>query len=152
VFWIEGWASGIDAVGTSRAEWAATNLQRGSRFFADFTSGILLATVAELDSIGYPGYLYYHDRLTPADVAFIDTQDVTYLDVDTRIGVKPLPPTGKYFPIDVVGCEGKFLQPEDLVKFDNIPGISRIYDSGIGHFYDLRSFDYVRGVRSYHES
>ena len=148
-FWIEGWQSGIDAVGASRAEWAETNLKRSSRFFGDFTSATLLSTVAELDPIAYPGWVYYHDRLTPEDFAFIDTQNVKYVDVDMRMSTIPLPPTGKYFPIEVVADNHvkKTMGRAALVKFDDVPGISRIYDSGIDHFYDLRSVYHVRGAR-----
>lgn len=148
-FWIEGWQSGIDNVYTSRAEWAAAHLQPGSRFFGDFESTFLLASVAELDAKAYPGSVYYHERLTPEDFAFIDGQEVIYVDVDTRIGSKPLPPTGKYFQVDI--AVDKFpkrtIEPKDLVKFDYIPEISRIYDSGIGHFYDLRSFYHFRSAK-----
>ncbi len=148
-FWIDGWQSGIDNVYTSRAEWAAANLQSGSRFFGDFESGVLLSGLADLDPIGYPGSVYYHERPTPEDFAFIDGQNVTYIDVDSRLGSKPLPPTGKYFSIDI--AVDKFpkrtIGPEDLAKFDDIPGISRIYDSGIDHFYDLRSFYHFRSAK-----
>jgi hypothetical protein len=148
-FWIEGWQSGIDDVYTSRAEWAAANLQPGFRFFGDFESFILMSVVGDLDPIAYPGSVYYHERLTPEDFAFIDGQNVTYIDVDLRLGVKPLPPVGKYFNVDI--AVDKFpkrtIGPEDLVKFDDIPGISRIYDSGIDHFYDLRSFYHFRGAK-----
>ena len=147
-FWIEGWQSGIDDVYTSRAEWAATNLQPGSRLFGDFESLLLMSVVGELEPVAYPGSVYYHERLTPEDFAFIDGQAVTYVDVDTRLGLKTLPPTGKYFQIDIAidNFPKRIIRPEDLVKFDNIPGISRIYDSGIDHFYDLRSFYHVRSA------
>jgi hypothetical protein len=145
-FWIEGWQSGVDNVYTSRAEWAAANLPSGSRFFGDFESGVLLSGVGDLDPIGYPGSVYYHQRPTPEDFAFIDGQNVTYIDVDKRLGSKPLPPVGKYFSIDIAVDKfpKRMITPEDLVKFDDIPDISRIYDSGIDHFYDIRSFYHFR--------
>jgi hypothetical protein len=148
-FWIEGWQSGIDTVYTSRAEWAAMYLQPGLRLFGDFESVLLMAVTAELDPINYPGSVYYHERLTPEDCAFIDGQNVVYVDVDTRLGVKPLPPTGKYFGVEIAVDKfpKRILGPEDLAKFDDIPEISRIYDSGIDHFYDLRSFYHFRTVR-----
>ena len=33
----------------------------------------------------------------------------------------------------------------DLAKFDDLAGISRIYDSGYDHFYDLRGMQDIYG-------
>lgn len=138
-FRVAGHASGIDAVGVSRAEWAAANLQPGTRFFGDFTSITLLSTLAHLDPILAPGTLYYSDRLTPEDSALIDNQQAVYLDVDLRMAQQP-PITGRYFPVDLHdGYRDKPIDREFLDKFDVLPGASRIYDSGYDRLYDLRT-------------
>jgi hypothetical protein len=137
-FVIEGFASGIDDIGTYRAEWAATNLEPGLRYFGDVTSLTLLSTLAQLDPIDDPGSLYYTKRLTPENIEHIKGHSAIYLDVDLRMS-REVPVGGKYFPDDIM--EGDWRYPIDiarLAKFDNIPGISRIYDSGPVHFYDLR--------------
>lgn len=137
-FLVGGFASGIDSVGISRAEWAATYLTPGSRYFGDVTSLTLLSTLAQLDPIRDPDSLYYTDRLTRENYEHINAQSATYLDVDLRMA-QQVPMTGKYFADDI--HEGTDREPMDiagLAKFDNVPGVSRIYDSGFGRFYDLR--------------
>lgn len=137
-FWIDGFASGIDTVGTSRAEWADTYLSPGARFFGDTASLTLLSTLAELDPIRDPESLYYTDRLTPENLALIRSESAVYLDVDLRMTEQP-PITGNYFAADInKGADRKPLDPEILLKFDKFRGISRIYDSGYDRFYDLR--------------
>jgi hypothetical protein len=137
-FWVDGFASGIDAVGTSRAEWADIYLSPGARFFGDTASLTLLSTVAQLDPIRDPESLYYTDRLTPENLARIRSESAVYLDVDWRMTEQP-PITGNYFAADInMGPDRKPLAPELLFKFDKFRGISRIYDSGYDRFYDLR--------------
>jgi hypothetical protein len=144
-FLIDGSASGIDAVGTRRAEWAAANIQPGSRYFGDFTSSTLLSTLAQLDPILDPGSLYDTKRLTPEDSALIGAQSATYLDVDMRMA-QAAPITRSYFSGDIKYGEREApLNKDNLAKFDDIPGISRIYDSGYDHFYDLRGIRAIYG-------
>lgn len=144
-FRVEGSGSGIDAVGTSRAEWAATTLQAGSRYFGDVTSANLLAQLAQLDPIQDPGSLYDTDRLIPEDSALIGYQSATYLDVDMRMA-QEAPIIRSFFQSDVKYGERKTpIDEVGLAKFDYIPGISRIYDSGYDHFYDLRGVRDVYG-------
>jgi Dolichyl-phosphate-mannose-protein mannosyltransferase len=145
VFRIDGRSSGVDAVGVSRAEWAATNLQPGSRYFGDITSVYVLGPLAQLDPINSPGSLYDTDRLIPEDSALIDGQQATYLDVDMRMA-QEAPIVRSYFPADVMNGERETpIYDADLAKFDDYPGISRIYDSGYDHFYDLRGIKGIYG-------
>jgi hypothetical protein len=144
-FRVEGFVSGIDAVGTSRADWAATNLQAGSRYFGDLTSSFILAPLANLDPIQQPGTLYDTDRLIPEDSLLIGGQVATYLDVDMRMA-QQTSIVRTYFSADVMANTRKTTIAEaDLAKFDKYPGISRIYDSGYDHFYDLRGMQDIYG-------
>ncbi len=145
VFRIDGRSSGIDAIAISRAEWAGAYLQHGSRYFGDITSVYVLGPIAQLDPINGPGSVYDTDRLIPEDSALIDGQQATYLDVDMRMA-QEAPIVRNYFTTDVLN--GQRLTPiydADLTKFDGVPGISRIYDSGSGHFYDLRGIKGIYG-------
>lgn len=144
-FHIEGFVSGIDAVGTSRAEWAAANLQVGSRYFGDLTSSFILSPLAQLDPVQAPGTLYDTDRLIPEDALLIGGQAATYLDVDMRMA-RETSLVRTYFSTDVMANVRKQPITEgDLSKFDNYPGISRIYDSGYDRFYDLRGMQDIYG-------
>ena len=142
-FLVEAFGRGMDAVGTSKAEWAATYLHAGSRYFGDFTSFSLLSSLAQLEAVGTTGSLYDTDRLIPEDSLLIVGQEGIYLDVDMRMA-QEAPITRYFFHSDIKAGERKTpIAAADLAKFDHLPGISRIYDSGYGHFYDLRD---VRGL------
>jgi hypothetical protein len=136
-FWIEAQAgSGFDNVGISRAEWASKNLYTGARFTGDITATVLLSTLAPLDPVKDPGAIYYSDRLTPADIAHIKSSGIIYVDVDMRLS-RYTPLGGKFFPADIYDGQ-RIIDPDFIAKFDTIPGISRIYDSGYARFYDMR--------------
>lgn len=137
-FSIEGNPGGVDNVGVSRAEWAADHLKPGSRFFGDITSLTLLSTIAQLDPVDDPATLYYTERLTPENAAHIRSHSAIYVDVDLRMA-HDVPMSGKYFPQDVLSAKERTpIEIAKLVKFDDIRGVSRIYDSGYGRVYDLR--------------
>ncbi len=54
-----------------------------------------------------------------------------------------LPASGQYFPVDP--NVGKYTRPlplADLTKFDHVPGVARIYDSGNIVIYDLKGSAY----------
>jgi hypothetical protein len=137
-FWIEGFASGIDSVGLSRAEWARAYLQPGMRYAGDITSITLLSTIGKLDPVKDPGAIYYSDPMTPEVVAHIKTSAIIYADVDLRMA-QYVPINGKFFTQDLQGSKVRDPIPMgSLTKFDRINGVSRIYDSGIARFYDFR--------------
>lgn len=144
-FRADSFVSGIDIVGTSRAEWAATNLQAGSRYFGDMTSMALLSALSQLDPVSNPGSLYDTSRLIPEDSALIGGLSATYLDVDTRM-TREAPITRYFFKADVMmGDRETPIYESSLTKFDDLSGISRIYDSGFDHFYDLRGMQEIYG-------
>ena len=137
-FWIDSNPSGVDAVGTSEAEWAGKYLKPGTRYFGDVTSLTLLSSLAELDPIFDPKDLYYTERFTPENAELIRAQSAIYVDVDMRMSQES-PMTGAYFWTDMGAYVGRPPLPvQYLVKFDNQPGLSLIYDSGYGHFLDMR--------------
>jgi hypothetical protein len=144
-FKVDSFASGIDIVGTSRAEWAAANLQSGSRYFGDMTAMVLLSALSDLDPVSNPGTLYDTSRLIPEDSALIGGLSATYLDVDTRMALDS-PITRYFFKADaMMGNREAPLLATNLAKFDDFGGISRIYDSGYDHFYDLRGMQDIYG-------
>jgi Dolichyl-phosphate-mannose-protein mannosyltransferase len=144
-FRADSFVSGIDVVGTSRAEWAGTTLQAGSRYFGDITSMALLSALSDLDPVSNPGTLFDASRLIPEDSALIGGLLATYLDVDTRM-TREAPVTRYFFKADVMlGNREAPISEASLAKFDDFPGISRIYDSGYDHFYDLRAMQDIYG-------
>jgi hypothetical protein len=104
-----------------------------------------LSPLAQLDPILGPGTLYDTDRLIPEDSLLIGGSVATYLDVDMRMA-RETPMVRTFFSTDVMSNQRKVpIAEADLSKFDNYPGISRIYDSGYDHFYDLRGMQDIYG-------
>ncbi|WP_319454951.1 MULTISPECIES: glycosyltransferase [unclassified Mycobacterium] len=137
-FRIDGNPSGVDTVGTSKAEWAATHLKPGSRVVGDLTSLTLLSTLARVDPVFETEELYYTENFTPEDAEFIRNLSVMYVDVDMRMS-QAAPMNSAYFWTDTHAFIGRPpLDVAGLVKFDDHPGISRIYDSGYDHLFDMR--------------
>ena len=105
----------------------------------------LLSALSQLDPVGNPGSLYDTSRLIPEDSALIGGLSATYLDVDTRM-TREAPITRYFFKADVMmGDRETPIYESSLAKFDDLPGISRIYDSGYDHFYDLRGMQDIYG-------
>ncbi|AGB26972.1 PMT family glycosyltransferase, 4-amino-4-deoxy-L-arabinose transferase (plasmid) [Mycobacterium sp. JS623] len=140
-FWIEGFAGGIDNVGVSRAQWADKYVRGGIRYTGDIASMWLLSTVAKMDPVKSPGTIYYSEpsnRFTAQEIDHIKQSAIIMVDVDMRMS-QDMPIGERYFITDVNG--GKLRKPIDverLEKFDGIPGLSRVYDSGLARMYDLR--------------
>ena len=106
---------------------------------------VLLSALSDLDPVSNPGSLYDTSRLIPEDSALIGGLSATYLDVDTRM-TQDSPITRYFFKADVMmGNREAPIYAASLAKFDDLIGISRIYDSGYDHFYDLRGMQDIYG-------
>ncbi len=134
----------IDNEGVMAAEWARTVLGPNNRMASDRTMTTLLGSygdqrmVVDLsDHVSISGIFVGYD-LTPSNRDVIADARIRYLAVDTRI-TKELSTLGYYFE-SWEQTMFLFAPPPNvfaLEKFDYIPGISRIYDSGDIHIYDV---------------
>jgi hypothetical protein len=124
------------------AEWALSVLGPGNRFATDEGDLPVLGSYGDQDTVGDDGYLYTSQRFSPADARQVQAQSIGYLLVDRRLG-EMLPASGQYFPIDQNA--GRYTSPlplAGLIKFDHIPGVARVYDSGDIVIYDLEGSAY----------
>jgi hypothetical protein len=72
-----------------------------------------------------------------SDTLRAQAQALRFVWVDSRLS-KSLPAYGQYFPVDPRA--GKYTHPlpaADLDKFNHVPGVGRIYDSGNIVIYEL---------------
>ena len=86
--------------------------------------------------------LYTSPAFTPAAAQQVQAQSIGYVLVDRRLS-EMLPASGQYFPVDP--NVGKYTRPlplADLTKFNHVPGVARIYDSGNIVIYDLKGSAY----------
>jgi hypothetical protein len=132
----------IEPMGIETALWTRTWLGPGNRFTSDRINRLLLAGYGRQDarvavSEGVDaGRVFRATKLDSDEYWALAKGHVDFLLVDLRLSTA-LPVLGFYFE----PWEPKSAAPlsaEALLKFDNVDGITRIYDNGFIVIYDLR--------------
>lgn len=137
-----GPGSGIDQPNLEAAEWAARNLPPRSRFFGNITAITVYSTYANLDPLRDPKNIFYSTGFDKADADLVKASNADYLIVDLKMS-RDTPITGRYFTQDIlVNQHDQPIPLGALTKFDAIPGIAKVYDSGDVKIYDLRKSAY----------
>jgi hypothetical protein len=124
------------------ADWALAALGPGNRFATDEGDLPVLGSYGNQDTVGDDGYLYTSPAFTQADAEQVQAQSIGYVLVDRRLS-EMLPVSGQYFPVDP--NVGKYTRPlplAGLTKFNHVPGVARVYDSGNIVIYDLKGSAY----------
>jgi hypothetical protein len=119
------------------AGWALAALGPGNRFATDVGSYSVLGSYGYQNPVRDIAYLYSASAYTQADASRAQKQALRYVWVDQRLS-QSLPAAGQYFPVDPRA--GKYKRPlpsADLGKFNKVPGVDRIYDSGHIVIYEL---------------
>lgn len=127
----------IEAEGIETAFWARTMLGANNRIAADRINGILMDSYGDQNPVTIS-----YDNVDVPEIFFASTYDasvrslieqgaIKYIIVDKRLG-NGLPTGGVYFDY---GESNAFqhktpISAAALNKFDNQPGISKVYDSG----------------------
>jgi hypothetical protein len=127
---VAGFERSVGPEEIAAARWALAALGPANRFATDFGSYPVLGSYGDQDPLRDVAYLYTSSKFTPLDVVKAQTRELRYIWVDQRLS-QSLPAFGQYFPIDPNA--GKYTRPlawADLDKFNGVPGIARIYDSG----------------------
>jgi hypothetical protein len=150
---VEADTRSIEAQGISDAHWMHEFLGPGNRLVADWINGHLAAAygdqmVVTSASDGLNVAMVVLNTQIDADVrAILQRGEIRYVLTDQRLS-RALPQTGFYFD----GVEpGAFQRTEPvsraaLDKFDRADGVSRIFDSGDIHVYDVRSLSDVQTI------
>jgi hypothetical protein len=117
------------------ARWTLLKLGPGNRFAADIGAYPALSSYGDQNPLQDVGYLYASPRYTLSQERQAAAQAVRYVFVDRRLS-RSLPASGSYFPGESYTSTHP-LPMADLTKFDHLPGVARIYDSGNIVIYDL---------------
>ena len=121
------------------ANWTLSALGPGNRIAADSGISPVLVGYGDQNPLWGIAYLFISSTYNNAVTKSARAQEVQYVLVDWRLSASP-PASGSYFqggpstnrPIPLV----------DLEKFGNLPGVSRVYDSGDIVIYDLQGLKY----------
>ncbi|WP_432825465.1 hypothetical protein [Dactylosporangium sp. CA-092794] len=142
-FLVSGFERSVEPEGVQAARWVRDHVGPHRRWATDFTSYTLLSTYGEQQTVRNAAPLYYDRSVTADDRKLVADQSIGYVYVDLRLAAA-LPASGSYFPVDPLANRHTSPLPLDcMTKFDAVPGISRIYDSGDIRLYDIRNSDYV---------
>jgi hypothetical protein len=120
----------IDPEGIAVGNWLLKYLGSGNRIAADFGSDPMVGTYGYQNPVLGDAFLYDSPTYTKAVANEVYQQEIYYALVDLRL-TKQLPASGSYFALDPkTGTYTHPLPLVDMTKFNNIPGATRIFDSG----------------------
>ncbi|MEA2668772.1 MAG: hypothetical protein QOJ33_1706 [Chloroflexota bacterium] len=132
----------VEPMGIETALWTKEWLAAGNRFTADRVNRLLLASYGRQDVRvkiveGFDASrMFKAEKLWPDELYVLARSDIDFLLVDLRLSMAP-PVLGFYFePWEA--NKGTALSADALLKFNDIKGITRIYDNGWIVIYDLR--------------
>jgi hypothetical protein len=137
---VDGFESGVTGESVAAAQWAAAALPPGQRIAADYTNNLLFGTIGNQDPVNGISALYCGADWSLTDTVVARQLEVNYLVVDLRIS-RYRPPDGTVFN-EASACQAP-LARADLAKFDAVPGITRVYDSGTIIVYRLSEAGYA---------
>jgi hypothetical protein len=130
----------VDSVSLTAATWAADHLPEGSRIAADRTNATLLGStgrllpVTGLDGVNVTPIFFSHG-FTSLDLSLMRSAHIQYFLVDYRL-TEGLAYIGFYFESDPQ-YNGRRLTMEDLAKFNDTPGVRRVYHSSAISIFDV---------------
>jgi hypothetical protein len=134
---VSSYERSVDPAGVAAARWLAAAPPPGQRVAADLTGWTLASTYGRQDPVGEASALYYATDWTEAVNQERWDLAIDFLWVDLRLS-EQTPRTGSYFPADPrAGQHDRPLTRDQLAKFDNIAGFSRVYDNGRIRIYDM---------------
>jgi hypothetical protein len=119
------------------ARWALAALGPGNRFATDMGSYPILGSYGDQNPLLNVAYLYTSRVYTDSDALQAQAQALRYVWVDQRVS-QLLPADGQYF--SSFAKLPNYTHPlplADLDKFNDVPGIARVYDSGNIVIYEL---------------
>jgi hypothetical protein len=130
---------GPEEIATS--DWTLSYLGVGNRIAADAGIYPVLLGYGDQDALQNIGFLYATPDWVPAIADEAIANQVQYVLTDSRL-TKLLPLNGTYFPGDTTMVT-QTLPAANLDKFNDITGVSRVYDDGNIVIYNLMSLGYV---------
>lgn len=134
----------VEQQGLAAAEWARARLGPDNRLIADRTNRLLMGAYGEQRPVtGYAdrvkiSQVFLAPELGPAERQILRVGQVRYVVVDRRLSAA-LPSAGVYFERGEVPGDrySAPIDPAALAKFDALPGVNRVFDSGDIVIYDV---------------
>lgn len=138
----------IDPQGVAAAEWMRDARGVNNRMIADQTNGLLMGSYGKqapqfrfrADDPYSVSEAIFSPGVGSFEQSILRGKEIQYIIIDDRLS-QALPPTGIYFERSEPGAyrHAAPIDPQVLAKWDRIPVVSRIFDSGDIVIYDVRA-------------
>jgi len=138
---VAGFERSVGPEEIATADWTLSALGPGNLFAADIGIDPVLAGYGYQNPLQSVGYLYTTPTFTSALALRAEKQGVHYILVDRRLS-ESLPSSGTYFAGQTSAVRRPIPLP-DLTKFDDVPSLPRVYDSGNIVIYNLQGPGYA---------
>ena len=141
----EGDSLSLEPMSIEAAEWTKLWLGIGNRIASDRLNDILMSTYGRQDVVTSlydrqdPGELFQQPEISAWDSEIIKTDRLDYLVTDLRLSTARAY-VASYFGDDAAGPQ---LDPQNLSKWDDAPGVSRVFDDGWINIYDVRNMSHA---------
>jgi len=140
----------VEPEGIQAASWTLSHLGPDNNVGTDRINQILTLTYGDQRIVTTSGdnmtisTIFFSSQFGPREVTILRQTGIHYLVVDLRLSTS-LPLEGFYFQIDESHAFAltRPISREALTKFNAIPQIYRVYDSGDIVIYDVEAFDDV---------
>jgi hypothetical protein len=141
---VGGDARSIDPQSIQAATWAQAHLGPNNRVATDRTNRLVMGTygnqriITAPDDKIYISPVFYAQQFEPWQVSILQSAQVQYLVVDQRLSTS-LPLQNYYFDEGEPESENLTtpISKQALTKFNTVPQINRIFDSGDIVIYDV---------------
>ena len=141
-------AASIEPMGIEAARWTKDWLGSGNNFAANRVNQLLLATYGDQNVVTNMAttrsnavdvsYAFLDDKIDDNATAAIKRGRIEYLEVDLR-DATDLPVLGAYFLLGEPGGGKRPPPVSTLLKYDNAPEVTRIFDNGHIVIYNVGS-------------
>jgi hypothetical protein len=138
---VASFEASVDPEEIAVSNWTLAQLGPGNRIASDNGIYPVLIGYGGQNPLQQVSYLYHTPTWTPNIAGAAESQQVQYVETDTRLTTS-LPPAGTYFPGDTT-FDAKTIPLANLTKYNNINGVARVYDDGTINLYDIVSLSYV---------
>lgn len=143
-FKVSAWERSVDHHNLDVAQWFADSVPPDQGVASDFsTEGIISALGHQAEPTGV-AKLFLPTSYTSSQGKIARNQRISFIVADRRI-TQQLPATGYYFENDPnYGSYSTPLPSRSLTKFNDIPGVSRVYDDGTIVVYEIIGSQYFK--------
>ncbi len=143
---VNAYTRSADARTIALGNWMAASIGTSARIVGGHTQVLLLESIAGVKIVPDSASLFETESFTTESALLVQDLKINFVVADRRLTTE-IPAGGANFDNDPLsGHYARPLPPKVLTKFDNITGVSRVFDDGVIVIYDLNGSRYYRPV------